>query len=149
MKIYLAGPISGCTFEECTDWRDHFIEMIPKSVQCLSPMRGKSFLKDKGIINGSYEEDGPFATRRGIMTRDFFDCNRVDIVVANLLNAESVSIGTCMEIAWAYQSRTPLIAIMEEGNIHEHPMILEAIGFRVDSIEKAAFIAKTILWPQE
>lgn len=147
MKIYLAGPISGCTFEGCTDWRGDFAELIPRSIQCLSPMRGKNFLKKKGIISGSYEEDGPFATRRGIMTRDFFDCTRVDLVVANLLNAEKVSIGSCMEIAWTFQTRTPLIVIMEEGNIHEHPMILEATGFLVETIREAAFIAKTILCP--
>lgn len=148
MKIYLAGPISGCSFEECTDWRDKFTALIPQSIQCLSPMRGKNFLKGKGIISGSYESDGPFATRRGIMTRDFFDCTRAELIVVNLLEAKKVSIGTCMEIAWAFQTRTPLIAIMETGNIHEHPMILEAIGFRVYTIEEAAFISKTILWPE-
>ncbi len=145
MRIYMAGPISGCEFDECTYWRNCFAGLMPESVQCLSPMRGKNFLKEKGVIDGSYESEGPFATRRGIMTRDFFDCTRADVVVANLLKTKTVSIGTCMEIAWAFQTRTPLIAIMEEENIHVHPMILEAIGFRTTTISEAAFICKTIL----
>ena len=113
-------------------------------------MRGKEFLKSEGIITDSYEEAGPFATQRGIMTRDFFDCTRSNLTVANLLGAKSVSIGTCMEIAWTFMHRIPLIVIMEkEGNIHNHPMIREAIGFQVASVKEAAFIAETILWPRD
>ena len=150
MRIYLAGPISGCSFDECVDWRDHFKTLIPKSIQCLSPMRGKDFLKAKGIINDSYESDGPMATQRGIMTRDFFDCTRSDIVIANLLDTKIVSVGTCMEIAWAFMNKTPLIAIMEEeGNLHDHPMIREAVGFRVTTLEDAANVAVSVLWSKE
>jgi len=150
MRVYLAGPISGCTFGECTDWREYFKTLIPKSIQCLSPMRGKDFLRAKGVITDSYEKDGPLATQRGIMTRDFFDCTRSDLVVANLLGTEIVTIGTCMEIAWAFMNRTPLIVVMEKhGNIHDHPMIREAIGYRLTSLEDAADVVQSILWPQE
>ncbi len=149
MKIYLAGPITGCNFEDCTDWREEFKRMMPKSIQCLSPMRGKEFLKHKGVISGSFPELGPLASSRGIMTRDFFDCNRADLVLVNFFDAPIISVGTCMEVAWAYMSRTPLVCIMEEGNIHEHPMIEEAIGFRVSNLGEAADICQTILWPRE
>lgn len=146
MRIYLAGPISGNTYQECTNWRVDFADLMPESVTCLSPMRGKEFLQVVGEIDGAYPELGPLASSRGIITRDFFDCTRSDIIVANLLT-EKISIGTVMEIAWAFQSRTPVIAIMEPGNVHEHPMIDEAIGFRVTSLVHAASIAEIILWP--
>ncbi len=150
MRIYLAGPISGCVFNECVDWRDYFKTLIPKSIQCLSPMRGKDFLKAKGTITDSYENDGPMATQKGIMTRDFFDCTRSDLVIANLLETKIISVGTCMEVAWAFMNKTPLIAIIEEeGNLHDHPMIREAIGFRVTTLEDAANIAQSVLWPKE
>ncbi len=149
MRIYLAGPISGCGYGECTDWRKTFTDLMPESVQCLSPMRGKEFLRSKSIIDGAYPELGPLASSRGIMIRDFFDCTRSDIVLVNLLGSIRVSIGTCMEIAWAYQNRTPLVAIMEKGNIHEHPMTSEAIGFQVETLEDAAYVCQTILWPTD
>lgn len=112
-------------------------------------MRGKEFLKIQGKIHGDYPELGPLASSRGIMTRDFFDCTRSDLIVVNLFEAPIISIGTIMEIAWAFQNRTPIICIMEAGNMHEHPMISEAIGFPVTNLEEAVDIAQSILWPTE
>lgn len=159
MKLYLAGPISGCSYEGCTSWREHFQNLILNKcaesqqnfdgnlIKCLSPMRGKDYLASEAEISGSYPNH-VLSCSRGIMTRDFFDCGRCDIVVANLLGASIVSIGTVMEIAWAYQSRIPVIAVMEEGNIHNHPMIDEAIGFRVPDLEAAVHTTLMILWPE-
>ena len=150
MRIYLAGPISGCGFEKCTDWRKTFTDLMPESVQCLSPMRGKEFLRDLGAIEGDYPELGPLATSRGIMTRDFFDCTRSDIVLVNFLESgDRVSIGTCMEVAWAYMARKPLIMISKPNNVHNHPMMAEATGYRVETLEDAAYVCQTILWPKD
>ena len=38
---------------------------------------------------------------------------------------------------------------MENKNIHEHPMIEEAIGFRVSTLEQAADVCQAVLWPKE
>lgn len=159
LQIYLAGPITGCTYRGCTNWREAFKDMLrenmagegwnPDGVRCLSPMRAKEYLDQVGVINKDYPsvDFGPLSCSRGIMTRDFFDCTRADILVVNLLGATIVSIGTVMEIAWAYQNRTPTIVVMEkENNLHEHPMIWEAIGFRVESLEQAAHTAAAVLW---
>lgn len=158
-RIYLAGPITGCSFEGCTNWREAFHKMMNDinaqggsfrvdKVQCLSPMRGKDYLAAEATIHHDYPEH-VLSCQRGIMTRDFFDCTRVDLVVANLLGAPIVSTGTVMEIAWAFQARIPVIAVMEpQGNLHDHPMIREAIGFRVERLEDAAKTALMVLWPQ-
>jgi hypothetical protein len=79
------------------------------------------------------------------MTRDRFDATRCDVLLVNLLGAERVSIGTVMEIAWADLRRTPIVAVMEEGNVHEHGMVNEAIGFRVTTLDEALNIIKSIL----
>ena len=50
-----------------------------------------------------------------------------------------------MEIAWADLSRTPVILAMEKGNINEHAMINEAVGFRVDTVDEALNLAIAIL----
>lgn len=53
-----------------------------------------------------------------------------------------------MEIAWAYQARIPVVAIMEsENNPHEHGMIREAIGFRVETVDEAINVVRAILLP--
>lgn len=145
-RIYLAGPISGLSFRECTDWREQFAVLLShRNIECFSPMRGKEFLRKKEVIHHDYPED-VLSTQRAIMTRDFFDCTTCDIVVANFLGAKSVSIGTSMELAWAYQAHKPVICVMEaEGNPHDHPMIREAIGFRVGTIQAAADTAELVL----
>jgi nucleoside 2-deoxyribosyltransferase len=156
--IYLAGPITGLTYQECISWREEFKELLAdamdskdwrsEEVRCLSPMREKECLNGVGILDKDYPLFGPLSCARGIISRDFFDCSRADILVANLLNSTQVSIGTVMEIAWAYQKRTPTIVIMEkEGNCHEHPMLWETVSFRVETLKQAAYISTAVLWP--
>lgn len=146
-SVYLAGPISALTYDSSEEWRDQFIAMVEPKITCFSPLRNKQFLRGVGVIDKSYEMS-PLATSRGIMTRDHFDCSHADVVVCNFLNAPKVSIGTIIEVGFAYAYRKPLITIMEKGNIHEHPMVDEATGYRVDTVEEAAMIALAILLPK-
>lgn len=147
MKIYLAGPITGLSYAESTDWRDQFEKLVP-GIQCLSPMRGKGYLAKEHSIAKDYPAS-VLSCQRGIMTRDFFDCIRADAVVVNLLGAKTASLGTVMEIAWSFQAQKPVIAVIEEeGNPHEHPMIREAFGFRVKTLEEAAHVVNVVLWPE-
>lgn len=151
MTIYLAGPISGCSYGECTDWRDFVTgQLEPDGIQCLSPLRGKEYLRSEKVIDGSYPQQ-VLSCDRGIMTRDYFDCTRADAVLFNLLGAtQKVSIGTMMELAWAYQKQIPAIFCIEPtGNIHDHPMTREAMGFRVDNLPAAIHVARMVLWPDE
>jgi nucleoside 2-deoxyribosyltransferase len=144
-KVYLAGPITGCTYSECVDWRRGFSEGISDSVEFLSPMRGKGYLKDEVAIQTSYQ-NAPMSTDKAIVARDYFDCNRADVVVVNFLGAQKVSIGTCMEVAWAFSKHTPIICVIEkEGNPHDHGMIRECIDFRVETLEQAKSIVEAIL----
>ena len=144
--VYLAGPITGLTFDGCTGWRDYAIKRLAeRGVQGLSPMRAKEYLRQLESISGTgkeYQHLGVFATPRGVMTRDFWDCTRCDIVLVNFLGAKAVSAGTVMEIAWAYQRRTPIICAIEKtGNPHDHMMIQEALGFSVETLDEAINVA--------
>lgn len=145
--IYLAGPISGQSFEESTDWRQWVMDGLDPRVEGLSPLREKGYLKNLGDLTGSYEE-WPLSTQRGIYARDRFDCHRADLVLVNLLGAKMVSIGTVMEIAWAAQNNTPVVLIMEPtGNIHNHPMLLEACPFIVHDLDEAVTLVHALLVP--
>lgn len=146
-SAYLAGPISGLSFEECMAWRIYIKTQLQPRIIGINPLRAKSYLKDTTNIKDSYE-DLSLSSSRGLTTRDYFDCNRADIIIVNLLNTEKISIGTCMEIAWGKMLQKPIILIIEpNGNPHDHAMIRESINYRVTTIDEAIHIAKCILLP--
>lgn len=144
---YLAGPITGVSYGESVDWREWFIKNLPPEIQGMSPMRGKAYLQMEREIKCSYPNE-VMSCDRGIMTRDYNDCQRADVLVVNLLGATKVSIGTVMEIAWAYTERIPVILVIEPtGNPHDHSMIREAVGFRVSTLDEALTVTKAVLLP--
>ena len=146
--VYLAGPITYLDYAGAVNWREHAIRYL-SPIRGLSPMRAKEFLSDvkEFTMNGdAYKAVNVLSSNRGIMTRDHFDVMNCDVVIANLLGADRVSVGTVMEMAWCHTYRKPLIAVMEpEGNPHDHGMVNEAIGYRVDNLEEGLDIAKAVL----
>jgi hypothetical protein len=149
MIVYLAGPITGCDYNGCTDWRESVKQELSKSaIKGVSPMRGKEYLKSIGTISGTGEEYahlGPISLPRGVMTRDRWDATRCNVLLVNLLGASRVSIGTVMEIAWADLARIPIVCVIEDdGNPHEHMMVQEAIGYRVNNMDQAVHIIKAM-----
>jgi nucleoside 2-deoxyribosyltransferase len=142
MKIYLAGPISHTSYGEATDWRQEVAERLSEHT-CLSPMRGKSYLSSEECIADSYEGT-PLSCSRGIITRDHWDSSRCDLMLVNLLGAERVSIGTMIELGWAYAYRKPVIVVMEEGGLHDHAMVREIIGFWVRTVDQAIHTVKML-----
>lgn len=150
--VYLAGPIAGLGYAAAVDWRDDVIaQLAADDIKGLSPMRAKEYLKhverDVGF-SATCEEYGhlsPMSSPRGIMTRDRYDATRCDVLLVNLIGAARVSVGTVMEIAWADLCRTPIVVAMEPGNVHEHAMVNEAIGFRCGTLDEAVHIVRSIL----
>ena len=148
-KVYLAGPIRGLTYKECTSWRDYAIKELAKyGIIGVSPLRCKENL-DNGEIILEQQKGMPLTSERGVITRDRWDVvQNCDIFLANLLGAKEVSIGTMIEYAWADIARKPIITVIEpQGNVHDHLMIREMTGFRVGRLEEGLYIARTILNP--
>jgi nucleoside 2-deoxyribosyltransferase len=147
--VYLAGPIAGLSYTGAVDWREAAIaDLAAAGIRGLSPMRCKEYLQHAESLSANCLAEGAISilsSPRAIMTRDRFDATRCDVLLANLLGAERVSIGTAMEIAWADLHRIPIVAVIEPGNIHDHAMINEAVGFRVHSLEEALEIIKAVL----
>lgn len=143
--VYLAGAIAGLEFGAATDWRYQAQEALrDRGIETLNPMRAKNALGDQngGRISSNfhdYEANGAFFRSRGIMTRDFNDVKRCDVLLVNLLELAKPSLGTTMELAWAYALQKPaVVAIEKRGNPHDnHPMIFEAIPFRVETLDEA------------
>lgn len=144
---YLAGPITGLSFNDCVNWREYFINRLPPEIIGLSPLRGKDYLEHEQEIQSDYAHV-VLSSERGITTRDYNDVKRSDVVIVNLLGANKVSIGTVMEIAWARAFQIPVILVIEkENNVHDHPMIRDSVGFRVDNLDEALWLTKVILLP--
>ncbi len=142
--VYLAGAITGCSYNEATDWRETFPKLVGDSVICLSPMRGKAYLSGIPSLKDDYED--LLAGQRGIWSRDHYDVHQCNCLVANLLGSVRVSIGTMFELAWASERRIPVVAIMEsKDNLHDHPFVREATNFRVTSLDEAAETVRLIL----
>lgn len=84
MKVYLAGPIRGCTDEECRGWREKAKRLL-SGCDILDPMvrdyRGKEGDNVVAIVEGDLED---------IRNSDFL-----------LVNASQASWGTPMEVVYA------------------------------------------------
>lgn len=151
--VYLAGAISGVSYEGCNDWREYAKKELAKNgIIGLSPLRSREYLSHETSMPDAVDQmqaDHPLAhvlsSRKGITTRDRWDCNRCDVVIANLVDATKASIGTVMEIAWADTARIPVILIEEKGGIHDHAMVDECVGFTVVTLDDALQIAKVLL----
>jgi nucleoside 2-deoxyribosyltransferase len=147
--VYLAGPITGLNYNGCTEWREEVTAALAPGIKAFSPMRAKAYLKSIAEISGTgveYAHMGVLSQARSVMTRDRFDATRCDVLLVNLLGAKAVSIGTVMEMAWADLARTPIVCVMEKtGNQHEHMMVNEAIGFRVETLDEAVHVINSIL----
>lgn len=143
--VYLAGAIAGLAYDDATDWRNiakH--RLAERDIETLNPMRAKYALGDQneGRISGNfhdYEKNGAFFTAKGIMTRDSTDVRRCDALLVNLLGLTKVSAGTVMELGWGFILPKPsVVAIEAHGNPHDnHPMIHEAMPFRVPTLDEA------------
>ena len=154
-KIYLAGPISGLTFDGCTGWREYVAKEFQqlneanprKRLIAASPMRAKEYLKKVGVIEQGNHVHGMLSGGPAITCRDHYDCLTCDILFVNLLGATRVSIGTMFEIAWAHAYKKPIVLVMEspmKGNIHEHDMLTQMAAFRCDDIDDAIHIVDAI-----
>lgn len=96
MRVYLCGPINGCTDAECMDWRAEVKRHFPDAVD---PMKRDY----RGKEAESYRE---------IVELDKRDVRSVDIVLVNYVKP---SVGTAMEVFYAWTLGTPVILLCEQS----------------------------------
>ena len=135
-SIYLAGPISGESYEGVMAHINKRRWILEPHYEVLHPMTGKSYLRTETKFK-AVGYDNPVSTNRAIVGRDHWMVNQCDILYADLINTEIVSIGTVCEIAWAYEMRKLVILALEEVNIHQHAFVLEMADTIFPSVEEA------------
>lgn len=153
-SVYLAGPITGLTYDEGNDWREAVMEDLASvGITAYSPLRAKNFLRQIGVLDAAGTPDSaymglnPLSEPKGITARDRFDATRSDVVLMNLLGATRVSVGTMIEAGWADAARRPIVIAMEEDNVHRHAMLNEVAGFIVPTLAEAVAVVKAVLIP--
>ena len=122
LKIYLAGKMSGLTFEESDKWRRDF-KRVFKSEMNYDTMHYT-------IINPNdyYNFKNPsHQNEREVMQYDLNHIRNSDIVVVNLEDINT-SIGTAIELYVAAQNNIPVLAWgYEKDWIITHPWLKECI----------------------
>lgn len=153
-SVYLAGPITGLTYDDGQDWREYAkLKLDAFGIDGFSPLRAKQHLRALGVLDNAGTPDSAYlglnalSEPAGITARDRFDCTGRDMVLVNFLGATAVSIGTCIELGWADGARRPLVIAMEEDNIHRHAMVNSVAGFIVPTLPDALKICKAVLLP--
>ena len=150
-NVYLAGPISGLTHDEARyGWRLDFESLMPEHIFCNSPMRGKEFLADIGVLSSGHDyPKHAMATDAGITTRDYNDVKNCDAMIACFLESGGrPSLGTAMEYGFAFSHQIPVIAIGAEDDPNiQHLMLKRVAGYQVESLEEAATIVAHLLTP--
>lgn len=95
-RTYLCGPINGCTDEECKDWRQYVAGILPDTCDpMVRDYRGR--------------EAECFAE---IVELDKQDIDGCDFI---LVNYDKPSVGTAMEILYAWERKKPVITVCKEG----------------------------------
>lgn len=102
MKVYLGGPINGCSDEEAHGWREAVKPLLEAAGhQWLDPMvrdyRGREL--EPGIAAEIVEND----------KADIRECG------ALLMSCPKPSVGTSMEILYGWGLGLPIVAVVPEG----------------------------------
>ena len=169
-SVYLAGPITGLTYDEANAWRLETEQYFAQyGIQTRNPLRAKQFLQQQGTLEtyGNADAINPLARDAGITARDRNDVMNSDVILANFLRYETVDVheegavtaddwtifergvsncGTPIEFGWADAYRKPVIMVMQaEGNPFDHGMMRSIAGFRVETLEEGLLVARSIL----
>ena len=122
LSIYLAGAMSGKSFEEMNTWRveiknmlTHMASYYDCDVKVTNPIDYYNFKEKRHKLE------------KEVMQFDLSLVKKSDIVIVNL-NGINTSIGTSMELYECYRSNIPVIAFgSDEEYENIHPWIKECI----------------------
>lgn len=140
MKVYLAGTI--CTDDDYFQrWRRTASAMLANhGIVPLSPLAQKEVAtsQDGGITSCIPSND--------ILMRDWTMVRSAHLILANLKlvgdSGEPVKkplIGTFFEMAWAWDQKKPIIAVVEPGNylFEKHPFLAGVITHAFPTLDEA------------
>lgn len=129
VRIYLSGAMSSVSFEEQSKWRSQIINAIKfgdyhceKKVEFFNPVNYYNFAEVR------------HKSEREVMEFDLNALRNSDLVIVNFNDPKSL--GTCAELAIAYELKIPIIGINKSG-YELHSWLKEFTTRMCDDIREA------------
>jgi len=118
--IYVAGPINGCTDSECKDWRSEVAQHYPN---IIDPM------------------DRDYRGRETESYKEIVELDKEDILKSNVVLVRYVkpSVGTSMEIIFAWQNQIPVV-VWTEPDVFISPWLMYHSRFITYTLEDALIL---------
>jgi nucleoside 2-deoxyribosyltransferase len=140
--VYLAGPITGCSYTGATHWRDQAQAYLKQfGIATLSPMRADTHTENLSSIDPRTDANDwqqGLLTPRQITHRDILDVQRCSLVLFDFRQAEDYSKNSCVEVGLAYAYQKPMVAVMHRDDLHRKVLMLnEMIPFIYEDMDVA------------
>lgn len=127
-RIYLSGGMGALSFEEQSKWRQQVMDAIRFNYDCEKKV---SFFNPVNYYNF---EEVRYKTQREVMQFDLNALRNSDLVIVNFNDPSSL--GTCAELAIAYDMKKPIIGINKD-NKELHPWLECFCDRMCESIKEA------------
>lgn len=144
-SIYLAGNISSDI--ETYKWREKATQLLEAQYTILNPAANKfnkMLIKHHKTDIEEFKKDAVRKSQGILIVKDYQLVNRADIILVNLqiITEDKPMIGTMFELAWAWQLKKPVIAIVADNWYSKHPFPFASFAARVMTLEEACEIIK-------
>lgn len=130
-KVYTAGAMAGKDYKDVVAYFRRIHARFEKlGFTVLFPTLGKEKLikqyKRERTFSSKGRDDIPTSTTHAITRRDHWMVCGCDVFYLDLNECpDRVTIGSIMELAWAYDRGKHTVIVMGENNIHDHAFIRE------------------------
>lgn len=129
VKIYLSGGMGDLSFEEQSKWRKQIINAI---------LFGDYHWEKKPIFFNPVDyynfTEVRYKSEREVVEFDLNALRKSDLVIVNFNDPKSL--GTCAELAIAYEMKIPVIGINKDGK-ELHPWLIEFTTRMCDNVREA------------
>jgi nucleoside 2-deoxyribosyltransferase len=128
VKIYWSGGMGALSYEEQSKWRQQVMDAIKYNYECE-----KKALFFNPVNYYNFEEVR-YKTQREVMNFDLNGLRHSDLVIVNFNDPSSL--GTCAELAIAYDMKIPIVGINKDKN-ELHPWLECFCDRMCESIKEA------------
>lgn len=123
MKVYLAGPISGLTYNEATAWRETAKSVLADyGAMGLSPFDQHNAPKDKNVALDAWFEEQIGMDTLTVVQGDLAMVDACDVLFMNLKGANRPSLGSMAELGYAWKGGKYVITVADPVH-HNHPFV--------------------------
>ena len=148
-RVYLAGPIFGMNAAEANNWREEFRTRLGDiGIIGVSPLRCEPLRGDRYGLGDL--TDPRFGTPEAIAAKNFLDVQMCDLTLGYQPRAADLtfgqgSVGTTIELAWAFALRKPTILVTESAYLRGHGPSKACANWIVPTLDDAYDVISGVL----